>query len=273
MELLPDEIEAYYRLGEESERLSNEWGALERLRTQAILAKHLPPAPAVLLDVGGAAGVYAFPLAKQGYEIHLIDPVPLHVEQARSHAAATGINLASIRKGDARQIDFPQRSADAVLMLGPLYHLVERSDRLRALREAHRVLKPGGVLFAASISRFASFIDGLSRGFFQDADFRKIVEADLTGGAHRNPTNKSEYFTTAYFHRPEELAVEVGEAGFADVRLLAIEGPVWSTPFFRNAWNDSQQRNKLLDFLAVIESEPSLLGASAHVMAVAFHPR
>jgi ubiquinone/menaquinone biosynthesis C-methylase UbiE len=269
MGLLPNEIEAYYRLGEEAERLSNEWGELERLRTQAILAKHLPSPPAEILDIGGAAGAYAFPLAKQGYQVHLIDPVPLHLEQARSCAAATGTRLASIKQGDARQLDFPQNSADAVLMLGPLYHLVEHSDRLCALREARRVLRPDGILFAASISRFASFIDGLSRGFFQDADFRTIVEADLTSGLHRNPTSKSEYFTTAYFHRPAELAAEVTEAGFSDVRLAAIEGPAWSTPFFRSVWNDPQQRENLLEFLAATESEPSLIGASAHIMSIA----
>lgn len=270
MGLLPDEIETYYRLGQESERLSNEWGELERLRTQAILAKHLSSPPAVVLDVGGAAGAYAFPLAELGYEVHLIDPVPRHLEQARSRIAATKTKLASIRKGDARQIDFSQSSADAVLMLGPLYHLSERSDRLQALREARRVLKRNGLLFAASISRFASFIDGLSRGFFQDVDFRKIVETDLKDGLHHNPTQKPEYFTTAYFHRPSDLAAEITEAGFADVRLLAIEGPAWSTPFFRDTWNDPNQREKLLTFLAAIETEPSLLGASAHVMAVAF---
>jgi len=273
MGLVPDEIGAYYRLGMESERLSNEWGELERTRTETILANHLPSAPATVIDIGGAAGAYAFALAKQGYEVHLVDPVPLHLEQARSREAVTGLSLASVRQGDARQIDFPQSSADAVLMLGPLYHLIERSDRLRALREARRLLKPGGALFAASISRFASLIDGLSRGFFQDDEFRRIVAADLTDGLHRNLTNKSEYFTTAYFHRPSELAAEVTEVGFADMRLLAIEGPAWSTPCFRDAWRDPKQRNELLDFLSGIESEPSVLGASAHVMAVAFQPQ
>jgi ubiquinone/menaquinone biosynthesis C-methylase UbiE len=107
--------------------------------------------------------------------------------QARSYAKASGVTLASITQGDARQLDFPAGSADAALLLGPLYHLVERPDRLQALLEARRVLRPRGVLFAASISRFASLIDGLSRGFFQDAEFRKIVEADLTYGLHRNP--------------------------------------------------------------------------------------
>lgn len=269
---MPQEIEAHYLQSGESERLSNEWGELERLRTQAILARHLPPPPAVVLDVGGAAGAYAFPLAKQGYAVHLVDPVELHLEQARSCAKASGVTLASITQGDARQLDFPENSADAVLLLGPLYHLIERSDRVQALLEARRVLRPRGVLFAASISRFASLIDGLSRGFFQDVEFRKIVEADLADGLHRNHTNRAEYFTTAYFHRPEEIAAEVAGAGFGDTRILAIEGPAWSAARFREAWNDAAQRRKLLEFLSLIEGEPSLQGASAHLMAVAFRP-
>jgi ubiquinone/menaquinone biosynthesis C-methylase UbiE len=272
MGLIPKEIEAHYLQGGESERLSNEWGELERLRTQAILARHLPSPPAVILDVGGGTGAYAFPLAEQGYEVHLIDPVELHLEQARSYAKTSGIAPASIARGDARKLDFPASSADAILLLGPLYHLVERSDRLQALHEARRVLRPGSVLFAASISRFASLIDGLSRGFFQDAEFRKIVETDLTCGLHRNPTNQAEYFTTAYFHRPEEFAAEFSDAGFADTRILAIEGPAWSTALFRKVWNDAVQRQKLLEFLSLIEGELSIQGASAHVMAVASRP-
>jgi ubiquinone/menaquinone biosynthesis C-methylase UbiE len=160
-------------------------------------------------------------------------------------------------------------SADAVLLLGPLYHLVERSDRLMAIREARRMLKPKGVVIAAAISRFASLIDGLARGFFRDAEFRKIVAGDLATGQHRNPTNQMEYFTTAYFHRPEELADEVHEAGFADTQIFAVEGPVWCTAHFGEAWEDPAQRKRLMEFLAVIEREPSAHGASAHFIAVA----
>jgi ubiquinone/menaquinone biosynthesis C-methylase UbiE len=272
MGLIPKEIEAHYLQSGESERLSNEWGELERLRTQSILARYLPPAPAVILDIGGGARAYAFSLAKQGYEVHLIDPVELHLEQARSFAAASGVTLASITPGDACHLDFPANSADAALLLGPLYHLVERSDRLQALLEVRRMLRPRGVLFAASICRFASLIDGLARGFFEDAEFRKIVEADLTNGLHRNPTNHSAYFTTAYFHRPEEFAAEVAGAGFGDIQMLAIEGPAWSTALFRKVWNDAVQRQRLLEFLSLIEGEPSILGASAHVMAVGLRP-
>ena len=266
---LAREIEAHYLETRESERLSGAHGELERLRTLGILAQVLPPAPAVLFDVGGAAGAYAFPLSEQGYVVHLIDPVDIHLEQAEGRSTSSGIKLGSITKGDARCLSAPSDSADAVLLLGPLYHLVERADRLMALREAHRILKSRGVLIAAAISRFASLIDGLARGFFRDAEFRKIVASDLETGQHRNPTNQTAYFTTAYFHRPEELAAEVREAGFADIQVFAVEGPVWSTAHLGEAWEDPLQRKSLMEFLSLIEREPSAHGASAHLVAVA----
>jgi ubiquinone/menaquinone biosynthesis C-methylase UbiE len=263
------EIQEYYLQGQESERLSSPQGQLERLRTQALFARHLPSAPAVVFDIGGGPGVHAFWLAQRGYQVNLIDPVELHLEQARSHAAISGVALTSIARGDARKLDIASGTADAVLLLGPLYHLTGYLDRIQALREARRILKPGGVLFAAAISRFASLIDGLSSGFFRDAEFREIVADDLASGQHRNPTNNSFYFTTAYFHRPEELASEVREAGYGEIRVLAIEGPVWSAAQFRATWDDPRQREKLLDYLSRVETEQSLLGASAHLMAVA----
>ena len=157
----------------------------------------------------------------------------------------------------------------AVLLLGPLYHLAERLDRLQALREARRILKPWSVLLAAGISRFASLIDGLSSGFFGDIIFREIVAADLASGRHRNPTSNPQYFTTAYFHRPDELAAEVREAGFSEVGVLAVEGPAWSASQFREVWGNPVQRWKLMEFLSLIEKEPSILGASAHFIVAA----
>lgn len=269
MSTIKKEIEAYYQRGKESNRLSAGSGELERVRTREILARHLPPPPAIVLDVGGAAGVYAFPLAEAGYTVHLIDPVDLHLEQARERSAKSSAALASIAMGDARRLAFGDRSVNAVLLLGPLYHLVERSDRDLALKEACRVLKPGGCIAAAAISRFASLVDGLLQGHFGNPEFRRIVSSDLATGRHENPGGLPGYFTTAYFHRPEELSDEVREAGFDDVRILAVEGIAWSATHFAEAWNDPVQRSKLMEFLSMLETEPSLLGASAHLIAVA----
>lgn len=268
MDLFPRKIQDYYQRSQEWQRLSSPQGQLERLRTEAILARHLPSAPAVVFDIGGGAGVYAFSLAQRGYQVNLIDPIELHLEQARSHAAIAGVALASIARGDARKLDIASGTADAVLLLGPLYHLNDYLDRIQALREARRILKPEGILLAAAISRFASLIDGLSSGFFGDVAFREIVAGDLDSGQHRNSTNNPLYFTTAYFHRPEELAAELREGGFREIGVLAVEGPVWSTSHFREAWGDPVQREKLMEFLSLIDSEPSVQGASAHIIAV-----
>jgi ubiquinone/menaquinone biosynthesis C-methylase UbiE len=273
MSFVRKEIEKHYSEVQESERLSSGVGELERLRTEAILAAHLPPPPAVIYDVGGAAGVYAFPLAEQGYTVHLIDPVDLHLEQARARASSSGVELASINSGDALLLGASALSADAVLLFGPLYHLVDRSERIEALRESFRILKPGGVTFAAAISHFTSLIDGSVEGFFQDPEFREIVAGDLASGQHRNPTGNPAYFTTSYFHRPEELEAEVAEAGYQNIRVLAVEGPVWSAGRFKKAWADETQRKTLMEFLALVEQEPSIRGASAHLVAVANRPK
>ena len=189
MSLLPREIQEHYLKGQESQRLSSGQGELERLRTQAIFTRELPSPPAVVFDIGGGAGIHAFWLAQRGYQVHLIDPVELHLEQARSHETASGVALASITCGDVRMLEITSGTADAVLLLGPLYHLTERRDRIQALGEARRILRPKGILLAAAISRFASLIDGLSRGFFRDGAFREIVAADLYSGQHRNSTS------------------------------------------------------------------------------------
>jgi 2-polyprenyl-3-methyl-5-hydroxy-6-metoxy-1,4-benzoquinol methylase len=105
------DIERHYRKAKESERLSASRGELERLRTQAILARNLPPAPATIFDVGGAAGVYAFPLARQGYAVHLIDPVELHLDQAKAYARSSGVALQSIRRGSPARPAVPSGRA------------------------------------------------------------------------------------------------------------------------------------------------------------------
>jgi ubiquinone/menaquinone biosynthesis C-methylase UbiE len=267
---LDAEMLAHYEEGIERERLLRGGaGRLEYLRTRELLARYLPPAPVTVLDVGGGAGAYALPLAREGYAVHLIDPVPLHVDQAREASALQrDAPLVSAEAGDARRLLWDDDSVDAVLLLGPLYHLTSRDDRLQALREAYRVVRPGGVIAAAAISRFASTYDGLLRGFLEDPRFEEIVEHDVREGQHRNPTGRPEWFTTAYFHHPEELRHEVIEVGFRVEALVGIEGPGWVLPDLDSWLEDSPRRSRLLDAIRRVETEPSLLGATAHIFVV-----
>jgi ubiquinone/menaquinone biosynthesis C-methylase UbiE len=263
------EILRHYGEVDEASRLQRGWFQLEQARTQELILRHLPPAPATLIDAGGGAGAYACWLAARGYQVHLIDPVPKHVEQARAMSAAQAQHpLASAEVGDARMLSHDDASADAVLLLGPLYHLVEKEDRIACLREARRVLRPGGAAWGAGISRFASLFDSLSSGFFDDPVFAPIVAQDLEDGQHRNPTGNPIYFTDAYFHRPGELSREFLAAGFRVVEIVAIEGPGWLARDFDRLWNDRAQRERLLAAVRKVEREPSVIGASSHIMAI-----
>src|SRR5262245_66430463 len=265
-----EEIVAYYAQGIERDRLAAGQGALELARTQALLERYLPAPPAVVADVGGGPGRHAVWLAERGYRVHLVDPVPLHVEQARAAANdLRGAALASAEVGDARALRLADTSVDAVLFMGPLYHLPERDDRLRALAEARRVCRRGGVVVAAGISRFASTLDGLRAGYLEDPAFAAVAAGDRKDGRHRNPTGDPAYFTTAYFHRPEDLAAEYAAAGLSHEATLAVEGAAWLLPDLDARLADERRRAVLLAALAALETEPTLLGVSAHLLTVA----
>jgi SAM-dependent methyltransferase len=214
-----------------------------------------------VVDVGGGAGVHAAPRAERGYEVHLVDPVALHVEQA------AGLGLASALQADARKLPFGNARFDAALLLGPLYHLQDRAERVRALAEARRVVRPGGVVAAAAISRFASSFDGVLRGYFDQDGFEEVVEQDLRDGRHDHRGNPR-WFTTAYFHLPEELPGELADAGLTSEGVLPIEGPFWGIPDLPEQLEDPRRRDWLLRAIERVESAPSLLGASAHLLAV-----
>jgi len=217
----PEEVIAHYRAHRpERSRLSGPQGRIELARTQEILSRYLLTSPLRILDVGGATGTYSEWLASQGQEVHLIDPVEDQVDDTRERAGSPPLFTAAV--GDARALNQPDGAYDVVLVFGPLYHLVERPDRIQALKEAAGVLKPSGLLFGAAIPRFGSLMDGLARGFIFDPMFRRIVDRDLEDGQHRNPTDRPEWFTTAFFHHPSELAHEAEEAG---LHVCEVLGP------------------------------------------------
>ena len=262
-------VSEYYDRAPEETRLQQGPFQLEEARTRELIQRFAPPPPGTVVDVGGAAGAYALWLAEVGYTVHLVDASPRLVAEAQRRSSLAARPLASCRVGDARRLTLPDDTADIVLLLGPLYHLTEAGDRSRALREAARVLKPGGWLFAAGISRFASALDGMARDILDDPEFAPIVEQDLRDGQHRNPTDRLEYFTTAYFHRPAELAGEVQAAGLELIGVYGVEGPGWILPDVSERLANPRQSAALLRVAQMLETEPAVVGSSAHLLAVA----
>jgi ubiquinone/menaquinone biosynthesis C-methylase UbiE len=266
-------IESHYGTGYERSRLFRDGRpSLEFVRSMELLDRLLPTPPARVLDVGGGPGSYAAALARRGYRVHLVDPLPLHVEQARQAAGSGPAAAFTAAVGDARELAEPGRSQDAVVLFGPLYHLTEAADRRQALGEARRVLRPGGRLLAMAVCRFASLLDGLYEGWLDDPQFRPIVQQDLVDGQHRNPdpVGRPEFFTTAYFHTPDGLAGEIDQAGFADTAVYGVEGPGWP---LRREWADPQRREQILFAARSVETQSSLIGFSDHLIAAATKPK
>jgi ubiquinone/menaquinone biosynthesis C-methylase UbiE len=270
--VIDKDIKRYYAQGRERNRLTPDGGTLEFLRTQELLHRYLPPPPAMVLDVGGGPGVYAAWLAQAGYRVHLIDPIPLHIEQAHEAAVAQPGHPFTIALGDARYLNEPDAAFDCVLLFGPLYHLTDREDRLTVLREAIRVLRPGGVALVAAISRFALLLDGIRHGYFVDPEAARVIEEGLRTGNNRNPGSDRfpGWFTTAHLHEPAELAAEIVQSGLELAAVIGVEGPAG---FVGDGWDDPQQRPHILKAARLVEQDASLLGLSGHLLAVAHKSR
>jgi ubiquinone/menaquinone biosynthesis C-methylase UbiE len=265
----PD-IDRYYSAEwDEDARLRSGLREIELVRTRELIGRHLRDGENRVLDVGGGTGVHAEWLLNDGHTVVLVDPVQRHVAQASDQLGHHDRFVCL--SGDARRLDFGDDVFDAVLLLGPLYHLIDADDRSDAWSEARRVAKPGGVVCAAAITRFASLFAGLEEDEAYVEEFRTIIEQDLATGQHRNPPG-SDYFTTAYFHHPDDLASEAVAAGLVDVEVYAVEGPVGAMPQLERHWNSVSRRNVILDLVRFVEQEPTLIGIGPHILAFGRKP-
>lgn len=255
-------MRAYYQQGKERDRLIGSKGALEFQRTQEILQRRMPPAPAVVADIGGGPGRYALWLAALGYTVEHRDLMALHVDQLRE-AGNPSIRTAV---GDARELDLPDGAVDAALLLGPLYHLRRRDDRIQTLREARRIVRGDGPIFVAAISRWAPRLDGVlqERLYEGSPEFLALLsEIERTG--HLPPVVPNGF--SGYTHRPDDLAAEIAEAGLHLDDLVGVEGLPLAETDMRTRTADPIAWNVLLDAARAIERVPELLGLSPHLIA------
>ncbi len=260
-------VSMYYAQDREHDRLTRGLGLIEFTRTLELLGLLLPPCPAVIADIGAGTGVYARELLNAGYAVHALDAMPGHV--ARLRVDPTLERLRSVTLGDARTLPYPDGSVDAALLLGPLYHLTDPRDRARALAEAARVLRPGGVVLAAAITRAADIAGDFTKedSALDEAYARPIREHTYRTGVHRNPEQRRGHFTDAYFHHPHELEGELSGAGFRDVSVYAVEGPAALLRDPDAAMRDPERREGILRALRLTERDPALLGISPHLLA------
>ena len=264
----------HYDRGEEADRLvTSSAGQLEFERTQEIVLRRLPPPPATIADIGGGPGRYALWLAGLGYRVVHRDVVPMHVEQLLAAASAKPEAGSAVESavGDARSLDLADASVDAVLLLGPLYHLTRRADRVQALREACRVVRPGGPVFAAAISRWAVRYDGVLRLRLYE-QFPAVLE-------EIGPLERTGVFPplwpgsfTAYTHRPGQLRSEFGLGGLVDTDVVSVECGAFMLPDLKERMADPVARQVIMETARALERVPELMGLGSHLLATGQRP-
>lgn len=263
-----NEVYEFYNNGAEIDRLERGLGIVEFYRSKEIISQYITK-NSTIYDIGGGIGKYSEWLAEQGNDVTLIELAPTAVDYAKKNMNT----LYSAEVGDARKINKPDESADVVLLMGPLYHLQNKEDREKVLSEAYRVLKKGGLLIAAGISKFSSATWALSVygngcDYIDDDIYMNMLCEEISTGCHNRPKEYPYFIANAYFHTVDGLREEIQNGGFEFVDQHAVEGCVWIVPKLEEKWQDTNSRNRLLELINATEHEETIMGMSPHFMVV-----
>lgn len=259
-------VEAFY-----DSSAQYEWDRLDRHRmefrtTLRAMDEFIPPHSRVL-DIGGGPGRYSIELAKAGHRVTLLDLSSQNVEMAKQKAKELGAQLEDFVHGNALDLSrFADASFDVVLLMGPLYHLVEPADRDRAIQEALRVLNPGGLLFASFITRYAIYIDLLKAAPEEIGERAKAYER-LSETGVSVPTDEDPGFTDAYFIHPMEIEPLMSEHGLTKLRLAVAEGLVAPVEAKVNALPDDLFES-WVDVCYQLGTDPVTWGTGEHMLYV-----
>ena len=274
MKTIDKDVLTGYNAGIEKNRLRTGLGLIEFERTKEILRQTLPIAPAVIYDIGGGYGEYSFWLAELGYEVYLYDISETNIKMAMDLSKEYACSPKAMEIADARTIVRPPETADAVLLFGPLYHIVDYEERQLCLKECLRLLKPGGLLFTAAITRYATLlwattVYGSDSSLLDENAFFEMIAHEVQTGHHiKNPESAYRGIGRSYFHLPDELKREIETAGFIDTDVRGVIGPAWLAPGIDDIWEDESKRESLMRIVRLCEKEESILGLSTHLMAI-----
>lgn len=248
----------------------HEWDRLDNRRmefgvTMLAFEEHLPAPPLKILDIGGGPGRYAISLVEKGYDVTLLDLSKNCLELAKEKAHQAGVKLNGYIHGNAMDLsEIERESYDAVLLMGPLYHLLMLEERQKAVKEAAAVLKPGGYIAVSFITRFARF--NYSSGYEPDwiAKYPDRCETLLETGVLNN---EGYSFTDSYCAHPCEVQQLMQTADLTTVELIGCEvlfhmNKIKIDELEPDLWKKWVKMNYRLG------KDPSLHGAAVHLLYV-----
>ena len=278
-----EKIKNYYKHFDEKNRLqSDNSGKLEFLMTMSVLEKYLPavgakkPECAIadgaefsILDLGGGAGVYAFPLAERGYKVTLADLSETLLAQAKNKKEEDNVpNLISCDQINATDLSYyNDNSFDVVLLFGPLYHLLENSERSACIKEIHRVLKPGGKVFASFIPYLSGSIALLSRFYWrpEQVDINTLCEV-FKSGQFKNLSDSG--FQEGYYPTSEEIENLFDGNGFEKIVLRSIRGFGYEKEDMIYKFENTPDFDKIIGLINDTAADKSIVEMCGHAIYV-----
>ena len=280
MKTIDRTVLAGYNAGIEWNRLHTDIGRIEFAYTKELLISHLPPPPAVIYDIGGGYGEYAWWLTSLGYEVHLFDLSETNIATSSELSERyPGYSLHRAEVCDARCVPRTDQTADAILLMGPLYHITDYKERISALTECHRLLKEEGILFAAALTPYSVLLHCITvyrtkHSSKQDAldnpAFLSMVRRELSDGHHENP-ERSVYdgLGTSHLHTAAALRTELSAGDFSDVKIHGVMGGAWLAHDIDTLWEDPAARETLMETVRMLDGHDEIIGLSGHLLAIA----
>lgn len=279
MKTIDATVLAGYNAGIERNRLRTGIGLIEFERTKEILVDKLPKPPAVIYDIGGAYGEYSWWLASLGYEVHLFDLSETNIKMSEELACEyPGVYLKEAAVCDARSIPRPESSADAILLMGPLYSITEYEERILAIKECYRLLKDEGVLFSAALTPYSVLVprivtyhvDDTKKGTeLDDPAVITIIERALNDGCYMNPERKiANGLGSSHLHTARALRDELSCGGFMTAAVHGVMGGAWLAPNLNELLENEKTKNILMKTVRILDTHEEIIGLSGHLLAV-----
>lgn len=259
------DIAAYYDRDPQKEHNRLEEHQLEFGLTWRFLEEYLPPSGEIL-EIGAGTGRYTLGLVQRGYTVTAVDFSEANLETCQKYLTEAGFpDCVQFIPDDARYLDsVPKKEYDAILIMGPLYHLVEESDRLMALKQAFSRLCPGGVIFSAFISRLGIFGD-LLKNIPEWIEYKGVVRSILSMG--KDPDDWPKGGFRGYFATVDEITPFHESVGFETIKLVGVEPCISADDESYNKLEGERQQ-LYLDLFYEISDEPSIIGASRHLLYI-----
>lgn len=251
-------IERHYNKHPEDLRLTRRHGIVEFETTMYHLRKYLQPGYTIL-DIGAGTGRYTSALMAEGYSVKAVELVQRNIDVFLKREPN-----ADVVKGDARDLSFiPTATADITLLLGPLYHLIGDEEKAKALREARRVTKPGGIIFVAYLMNEYSILSYcFDEDRISDLMERGVVDADFHIRSH--PDELYDYI------RLEDIDRLNAMVGLQRVTIFSPDG---AADYMRTRLNRMSDDTfaRFIDYQKTISERPDLIGAGSHTVDVLTH--